>query len=229
MEEAYSVRAAGLSFCTARKLSIANPVCGVQEAMLDDVLQPGDARLTMASPAQRSALDDVDALHALHEQRIFRFFLFALRDRDAAASLTQDTFVKAWRSRSSFRNDCAPATWLMRIAVNLLRDHTRPGPFRFWRKAAASSIDAEALAEVLPQAGASAETVLLAREQVAKLWAAVESLPARQRTVFLLRYVDEMELGEIVTATGMALPTVKTHLYRGLDAVRQRMKDERER
>src|SRR5580698_10828235 len=85
--------------------------------------------------------DDIASVHAMYEARIFRFLLFSLRDRDVALSLTQDTFLSAWRSRASFRGDCSIATWLMRIAVNLLRNHTRTGTFRFWKNAAATAID----------------------------------------------------------------------------------------
>ncbi len=191
---------------------------------MDDVLHDVRGSLLLAADHQPAALEDVDALYTSHGPRLFRFFLFALRDRDAASSLMQDTFLKAWRTRASFRGECAPATWLMRIAVNLLRDYTRPGAFAFWRRASAKSVDAHALADSLPHPAGSAERALLAREQVEILWRAVEALPERQRAVFLLRYVEEMELSEIVIATGLTLPTVKTHLYRALEKVRQQVK-----
>jgi RNA polymerase sigma-70 factor (ECF subfamily) len=61
---------------------------------------------------------------------------------------------------------------------------------------------------------------MVAREQLAQVWESVERLSEKQRTIFLLRFVDEMELSEIAVATGIALPTVKSHLYRALDHVR---------
>ena len=51
--------------------------------------------------------DDLASVVATYEQRIFRFLLVSLRDRDAAQSLTQDTFLRAWSARASFRGDCA--------------------------------------------------------------------------------------------------------------------------
>lgn len=176
--------------------------------------------------ANASALDDIDALHAAHERRIFQFFLYNLRDRDAAYSLTQDTFVKVWRTRASFRGDCAPATWLMRIAHNLLLDHTRGGAFRFWRTADKHSVDASLLAHTLAGHDASAEQTMIAREQVQALWRVLDGLSERQRTVFTLRYLEDMPLHEIATVTGIPLPTVKTHLYRALDRVRAAMTSE---
>lgn len=187
--------------------------------MLQQTLQPGSL-LLKAQSSQASPLEDIDAIHALYQQRIFRFLYLSLRDRDAAMSLTQDTFLNAWRYRSSFRGDCSVPTWLTRIAVNLLRSHTRTETFRFWKRAAATAIDAEDLKVSLPSTSPSAETSLLAQEQLAQLWSAVELLSSRQRTIFLLRFVDELELAEIALVTGLSLPTVKSHLYRALDHVR---------
>jgi RNA polymerase sigma-70 factor (ECF subfamily) len=55
---------------------------------------------------------------------------------------------------------------------------------------------------------------------VGKVWKAVEGLSERQRTVFLLRYVEELEIAEIGHATGLSDGTVKAHLSRALGRVR---------
>jgi RNA polymerase sigma-70 factor, ECF subfamily len=72
----------------------------------------------------------------------------------------------------------------------------------------------------LPSGESSAETRLLAREQVEHVWQAVKGLSERQRTVFLLRHVEEMELSEIARTTGLSEGTVKAHLSRALARVR---------
>lgn len=165
-----------------------------------------------------SPLEDIATVHALYEQRVFRFLLMNLRDRDAALSLTQDTFLNAWRYRAGFRGDCSIATWLMRIAVNLLRDHTRTEQFRFWKRASATAADVHDVKLQHPMQ--AADRSLMAQEKLAAVWKSVDELSNKQRTVFLLRFVEELELHEIATATGMPLATVKSHLYRALDHVR---------
>jgi RNA polymerase sigma-70 factor, ECF subfamily len=75
----------------------------------------------------------------------------------------------------------------------------------------------------IPDGRSSPEAELIARTQVAHLWNAVNELPAKQRNVFVLRFVEEMELKEIAELTGMNPSTVKTHLYRALAAVRENM------
>jgi RNA polymerase sigma-70 factor (ECF subfamily) len=169
--------------------------------------------------AEVRSLEDVGALMERYEGRVFRFLLFSLRDRDAALSLTQDTFLNAWRFREGFRGECSMATW------SLLRSHTRTETFKFWKTAAGKSVDAMEMQSVLAHPGSSAEAGLAARQELAKVWDVVDGLSKGQRTVFLLRFVEEMELNEIAEATGIALPTVKSHLYRALDKVRAAAKD----
>ena len=143
-----------------------------------------------------------------------------MRDRDLAFSLTQDTFLAAWKARDSFQGDCSIATWLMRIAVNLLRSHTRTETFKFWKRAGADSLDVDDLSAQLRHPSASAESTLIAQQQLAKVWESVQKLSSHQRSVFILRFLDEVELSEIAQIMNMPLPTVKTHLYRALDHIR---------
>jgi RNA polymerase sigma-70 factor (ECF subfamily) len=172
--------------------------------------------------APATPFDDIDAVVAQHEQRIFRFLLVSTRDADAAQSLTQDTFMRAWAARASFRSECSVSTWLMRIAVNLLRDHTRTERFRFWKRAATTSVDASDPAIHLPHHDSSVESRLIASEQLKLVWDSVAQLSSRQRNVFLLRFVEEMDLGEIAVVTGLPVSTVKSHLYRALANIRNR-------
>src|SRR5216683_493696 len=71
----------------------------------------------LANPDDAAAtpFDDLASIVALYAQRIFHFLLISIRDRDIAQTLTQETFLRAWTSRTSFREDCSISTWLMRI------------------------------------------------------------------------------------------------------------------
>ncbi len=175
-----------------------------------------------AQHSTATSLDDMDAVVALYQPRIFRFLLVSLRDRDIALSLAQDTFLHAWRARSSFRGECGLYTWLMRIAVNLLRDHTRTARVKFWKHAANPSLAATSLAAHLPHRVSSAESRLIAQEQLDLIWSPLATLSSRQRNIFLLRFVDGLELHDIATVTAMPVSTVKSHLYRALATVRTR-------
>ena len=176
---------------------------------------------TMDEPMP-TTMSEIETLHDLYSQRIFRFLLASLRDRDVAETLTQETFLRAWTARDQFRGDCSAITWLTRIALNLVRDHTRTNRFRFWRQVAQTAVQADDLAAHLPQNSMSTEASLIAHEQLGLVWESVGKLSERQRTVFVLRFVEELELADIAEITGLPISTVKTHLYRSLATIRSK-------
>ncbi len=164
---------------------------------------------------------------AEYRPRIFRFLLASLRDADLAETLTQECFLKAHRSWEQFRGESSTMTWLTRIAINLQKDHWRNRKIQFWRRTQTSAVDVNEAGEWLPSGERNAEEQLLAREQVAQVERVVKRLSERQRTVFLLRYVEERELSEIAAAAGLSEGTVKAHLSRALARVRAELRGTR--
>src|SRR5688572_16055751 len=177
------------------------------------------------SPAESPAMEiqDFDRVVRQHWPRILRFLLAAVRDPDIAETLTQDCFLRAYRSRRTFRGDSTVMTWLMTIAVNLVRDRTRSRRLQFWRRAERSAVDSTLIAEWLPDRQMSPEQKAVINEQVQAVWAATAGLSERQRTVFLLRFVEDLDILEIVEATGLSESAVNVHLFRAVRAVRRRM------
>jgi RNA polymerase sigma-70 factor (ECF subfamily) len=167
---------------------------------------------------------DFERLVEFYRPRIFRFALASLRDRDAAETIAQDCLLKAHTAYESFRGDCSMQTWLMRIAVNLIRDHSRSRRWQFWIQTRNEPLPAERISLASsPSRNASPETLALLKQEVASVWAAADLLPNRQRTVFLLRFVEDMDILEIAAVIGMKEGTVKKHLFRALRSVRGRM------
>jgi RNA polymerase sigma-70 factor (ECF subfamily) len=188
----------------------------------DNIQMLSSTELSLEPEARSTPLDNIDTIVALYQQRIFRFLLATLRDHDAAESLTQETFLRAWNARESFREDCSIGTWLTRIALNLARDHTRTGRFRFWKRVSTTAVEASDVSGILPSHERSAESHLIARQQVEIIWETVGTLSQRQRTIFLLRFMEDMDISEIAAVTGLPLGTVKSHLYRAIATVRAR-------
>ena len=170
--------------------------------------------------AEQIAAEEFSAAVLQYRSRIFRFLLSSTRDVDLAETLTQECFLKAHRNWRSFRGESSPMTWLMRIAINLQKDYWRNRRMQFWRQTQSHAVDLDEASEWLPSGERSAEQRLLACERVRQVGKAVEGLSERQRTVFLLRYVEEQELSEIAQATGLNEGTVKAHLSRALARVR---------
>jgi RNA polymerase sigma-70 factor (ECF subfamily) len=175
--------------------------------------------MSMAT-AEEIAAEEFSAVVTKHRPQIFRFLLASTRDPDLAETLTQECFLKAHCNWASFRGESSVMTWLMRIAINLQKDHWRNRRMQFWRKTQSNAVDLDEASEWLPSGEGSAERKLLAKERVGQVWKAVEGLSERQRTVFLLRYVEEQELREIAQATGLSEGTVKAHLSRAVARVR---------
>ncbi len=177
--------------------------------------------------------DEFDQLVRDQQRRIHRVLLAMVRDPDLADTLTQECFLRAWQSRATFRGESSAATWLVRIAINLARDHSRNRRAAFWNwlrrepRAAgrgdgqADATDAAMMSAAHP--GPSPERALAARQDAAAAWDAADALAPQQRTVFLLRFAEEMSLEEIAEATGLRAGTVKVHLHRAVHAVRQRL------
>ncbi|MGH9722874.1 MAG: RNA polymerase sigma factor [Bryobacteraceae bacterium] len=167
--------------------------------------------------------EDFNAVARLYWPRIFRFALASVRDRDAAENVAQDCFLKAYRGWPSFRGDSSVQTWLMQIAINLIRDHMRNQRLRFWHRTQRSAAEMGDASDWIPDGHLTPEASALVKERVEAVWSATGSLTERQRTVFLLRFVEDMDLLEIAAATGMREGTVKVHLSRAVHAVRERI------
>jgi RNA polymerase sigma-70 factor (ECF subfamily) len=169
-----------------------------------------------------SELDDVETLVRLYKAKVLRFVTFSLGDRDSAESIVHDCFLKAHATRATFRGDCSVSTWLMRIAFNLVRDHTKSLKFRFWKTVAASAVDVHDLGHYVPSTASSPEAQVLAREKVQLIQKSLQQLSPKQRSVFVMRFVEELDLAEIAEVTGMPVQTVKTHLYRAVAEIRNK-------
>jgi len=165
-------------------------------------------------------LEDIEQLVARHRARILRFIFASVRDMDVAETLTQDCFWKAHKARQTFRGDCSVQTWLLRIAINLARDHGRRRRFRFWETVRTAGAEA---ANDWADPALSPEDRLSLNQQVEAVWEATATLSYKQRTVFLLRFVEDMEIGEIAQATGLSPNAVNVNLFRAVRSIRKRL------
>ena len=169
---------------------------------------------------------DFANLVELYRPLIFRFLLASLREPDLAQTLTQECFLKAYRNRSTFRGESSVKTWLTRIAINLQKDYWRNRRIQFWREMRTNGVDVDLMCDCLPSAERSPEAQLLAREQVAIVWRVVGTLSMRERSVFLLRYVEELELNEIQQCTGLTMGAVKVYLQRAIRKIRVALRED---
>jgi len=183
-------------------------------------------RSALGAAAQSITAEEFDAIVRRHQRRVHRFLLMMLRDPEEADNLTQECFLRAYQNRTTFRGESSLETWLLRIAANLARDHARSRKAGFWKRLLGLEDDGEdGAAQQVPSDGASPEQALLAREDVRAVWDVANQLSQQQRAVFLLRFVEEMELSEIASALDLHIGSVKTHLFRAVQAVRGKLRN----
>jgi RNA polymerase sigma-70 factor, ECF subfamily len=185
------------------------------------------AALRSPAPAVETEIISADSFEQIvrqHQRRIYRVIYLLLNDTEAAGTLTQECFLRAYQKRSSFRGECKIETWLLRIAVNLARDYSKSRRASFWRRLIGLK-DGELPASDLAGPEPSPERVLLAREELRAVWAATATLSEQQRSAFLLRFAEDMSLAEIAAVLGVQVGTVKAQLSRATAKVRQIVKE----
>jgi len=173
--------------------------------------------------AEEISADRFDEIMRQHQRRVHRVIFLLVRDRDTADTLTQECFLRAYLKRASFRGECRIETWLLRIAVNLVRDHGRSRRASFWKRLVGLEDEEDSGAESrqFPAPGPSAEQTLLVREELEAVWNALSSLSPQQRAIFFLRYEEEMSLAQIADVLEVKTGSVKSQLARATGKLRE--------
>jgi RNA polymerase sigma-70 factor (ECF subfamily) len=183
-----------------------------------------------AALIQRCASGDETAfaeLVAEHQRMVVQLAMNLLGDRDEALDLSQDVFIRVFRTIGQFRGQSALRTWIYRIAVNQARNR-----HRFWRRRRRSdqvSLDAHVETHGDFQCGAEVgpDRILAQKELATKLQDALDALPFDQRTAIVLREVDGLSYEEIAFSLGVAVGTVKSRLTRARQTLRAGLKEAR--
>jgi RNA polymerase sigma-70 factor (ECF subfamily) len=180
-----------------------------------------------AAPAPHAVsltAEDFDGLVQRCQRRVFRVLRSLFRDDDTADTLTQECLLRGFRNRGTYRGESSPETWLLSIALNLARDQMRSRRFAFWRRLQRTGdLEAHGPSSRWADPRPAPDRILQAREEVATVWAGIEKLPERQKTVFVLRFVEEMGLAEIAAVLGLSVGSVKVHLHRATRNMRARL------
>jgi len=164
-------------------------------------------------------------LVAEHERMVFQLALNLLGDRDEALEVSQEVFLRVFRTIQRFRGQSALRTWIFRIVINQARNRQR-----WWRRR--HRTEQVSLDEHIEQHGDPAERdgvapdrVLHRKELADRLWAALDALPFDERTAIVLREVDGLSYDEIAFSLDVTLGTVKARLTRARQALRAALRE----
>ena len=173
----------------------------------------------------RAVHGDNDAFQTLyhkHHPQVRNIVSRRVRDGDEAQDLIQTIFVRAFTNLKSFREDAAFSTWLFRIAVNTCNSHARS----WWmRKVSLDQMeDPESfLHGVAGHNGDSPESILDRKTARSMVRSQIRALPPRYARPMWMRHVEDLPYAEIGRRTGTPMGTVKTHLFRGLHNMKERL------
>ncbi|MDD5720650.1 MAG: sigma-70 family RNA polymerase sigma factor [Candidatus Krumholzibacteria bacterium] len=163
-----------------------------------------------------------------HHRLVLSLATHLLGDREEALDLSQDVFLRVFRTLHSFRGQSSLRTWIFRIVVNQARNRQR-----WWRRrhrAAQVSFEDYIRSHgerILGQNMTTPERAVARKELAARLYAALQQLPFDQRTAIVLREVDGLSYEEIAFSLGLAVGTVKSRLTRARQALREELRDSR--
>ena len=169
-----------------------------------------------------AALNDLMARHA---RPVFQFLCRMLGNEDDANDLAQETFVRVYQHRASFKPGARFTTWLYTIAANLARNHHR------WRARhpnvsldAESDATGESIGDLLPASNPAPDSAAVATERAAAVRAAVASLPADMREVIILCEWQDLSSAEAAAILETTPKAIDNRLYRARNLLRERLK-----
>jgi len=182
---------------------------------------PSDGELVGRVLAGDVALFEV--LMRRHNQRVYRAVRSIVRNEGEVEDLMQQAWLRAYTRLPSFAGASAFSTWLLRIAVNEALGRLR-------RRRRSPSVEAaQELEERAGPATSDPEVQTVARETLALIEVAVDRLPETQRTVYMLRDVEELSTRECASALGISEEAVKIRLHRARSALRDTLSGPLER
>jgi RNA polymerase sigma-70 factor, ECF subfamily len=181
-----------------------------------------------ASLIQRCAARDEDAcaeLVAEHQRMVYQLSLNLLNDHNEALDLSQEVFLRVFRTVHSFRGHSSLRTWIYRIVVNQARNRQR-----WWRRrhrAQQVSLDQHIQEHGdLPERVDSGPDRLVGQKQLGeRIRVALDRLPFDQKTAIVLREIDGLSYDEIGFSLGIAVGTVKSRLARAREGLRAQLRD----
>ncbi len=179
-----------------------------------------------ASLDQLASTREFGSWMASEQKRVFLLCRRMLQDTGEADSATQDAFLKAWLAlnRPESRELDDPGKWLTRIAVNTCLDRLRSRRWQFWRKRP-NSEDESTILELAAATAPDAEAQIHAKQISERMDAALTKLSIRQRAVFTLRHYEDRSLAEIAEILDLDVGTVKVHLFRATEKLREELHD----
>ena len=155
-----------------------------------------------------------------HKQKAYHIAFDFARDREEAKDLSQEAFLRAYTHLGNFDGRSGFYTWFYRILVNVCLDYKRRAK-RNYAEEFSEAVETQIEPSQVSQKPPAPDQQVLAGQLSRKVGIALEALPPRQRTAFILKNNQGLSIKEIAATMQTAEGTVKVHLHRAVTALRQ--------
>ena len=167
--------------------------------------------------------DAFDELVGRFQGRVFHFALRRLRDRQAAEDVVQDTLLRVWRHKDSFRHGSRLSTWIFALSLNLCRDHWRR--LRPESSLERSEVAFAAEASSLRRRGPAADEVAAQHELSERLLQALERLPPTAGALLKRRSQGDLSLEEAGESVGLGPAAARAAASRAYKRLREMLNE----
>jgi len=194
-------------------------------------LPPPEEEAELVRRARENDPEAVDQLVRRYQKKVYQIaYQMSGSDPEEARDCTQEALIQVFRNLGRFEGRSRFSTWLYRVVVNTCLDARRRR--RRWlrmiftrRPGIQDDADADTILDNLPapEDGMDPVSNVSGEELKNDVADALRRLSEKQRTVFQLKVFQEMTIPEIAAVTGMAEGTVKSHLFRATQSVREQL------
>ncbi|AGA56568.1 RNA polymerase sigma factor, sigma-70 family [Thermobacillus composti KWC4] len=185
------------------------------------IVIPIEARL--ARKALKGDQQAFAEIVGLYQDKLYHMAFRMLGSRQEAEDVVQEAFLRVYRNLDRYDEGMKFSTWIYRIATNLCIDRLR-------KRKATYSLDAESTEHegldgyaVIPSDDRTPESEMLLSETQRIVRQAIDTLPAKYKSVMVLRYLHGLSLQEIGEVLDMPVTTVKTRVHRGREYLRKKL------
>jgi RNA polymerase sigma-70 factor (ECF subfamily) len=173
---------------------------------------------------QQGDSDCFDILVDRYKGRLFNFVFRMVGNRDEAEEIAQEAFVKAFIHAGKYKTIAKFSTWLYTIATNLVRNKIRArgrAPQFVSIKELTGGAEEEQVLVDLSSSTRSPDEKFNDKELSEIINAAIQKIPEKYRTSFVLREINQLSYEEIAAATGLKLGTVRSRINRARNHFRK--------
>ena len=175
----------------------------------------------LIAKAQEGDLYSFDLLVKKYQKKIYFLAYRMVKNHDVADDMAQETFINAYSSIKSFKLGYSFYTWLYRICVNLSINYLKRQKFVI----SESQFEEEVSPLEKKTESEDPLNLLVQKEQGKKIEQAIDSLPPKYKTVFVLRVYEDLSYEEIAQALNISLGTVMSRLFRARERLQELLKD----